>query len=281
MQSLHQFFQRSSDAISNPGASVDNFIASLEQPVKSAIDTPMTQPVQEGDVFNTGAGAFRVTEVKTDQPKPEEQKQVFPDDAAEEKYTAPTGSKATTAQGMTIESMLKVKSMLTAQLAALLAKQGITNYQAYMPEDWQLDMLAEAYAPYADTISGMLPPWVMIVIVESMITGGILIRAFNDRNTAIRSQQAIRTGAPATVVAQAVAANGAQKQRTNFTIKKDGSYKYDRNGEYVKQDDPKERVDFSNMDELREVVEKNGWDAVRKAYDLPEDWAQTRGISFD
>lgn len=249
-----------------------DFIKEFTQPAKPSADT-VVPPPPPTPVMDAGGGFFRL---KEEPPKAEEPAPIFTPVEEPE-----AGKKtASTVDGISLETFLKVRNMLQSQLFAMIAKSG--NTEKYQLDDAQLDLLAEAYAPYADKISGMLPPWVMVAAVEAITTGKMLYTAYEDRQAAIRNAQAIKTGAPAQALRKAAATIVplGNQPRTQFKIHSDGSFTTHRDGSYAAVGTA-EKVNLSDMEEVRQVIIKNKWAKFAKAFGLDDTYLQQHGIDLE
>lgn len=252
----------------------EQFIGEFAKEAKPAADTALPPPPPP--VVDAGGGFFRMKAEEA--PKPQEPAPVFPTPPADD---ADAGRKtATTPEGVSLETFLRVRNMLQAQLFAMIAKSD--NPEKYQLDSEQLDLLAEAYAPYADKISGMLPPWVMVVAVEAITTGKMLLSAVEERKHNIRNANAIKTGAPATAFKQAAATiiPLGNQVRTQFKIHADGSYTTHRDGSYAPVGTA-EKVNLADMEEVRQVIIKNKWAKFAKAFALDDSYLQKHGIDLE
>lgn len=209
--------------------------------------------------------------------------------------TPPSGSTAKTKSGVSMDVFLKVRNQLQARLCAMLAKTD--NVDKYKLDESELDLLAEVYAPYADSITGELPPWVMIIAVEAITTGNKLVMAINDRKVNIRNEKernrVVNSNVPsmANAVAKTVpfpTGNVSMKgERTRFEINSDGFYQNSRlipgrSTRYLKKDEATEPVDLKNLEHVKHVVLKNGGrKKVGRILNLPMEWFEQRGITSD
>ena len=105
---------------------------------------------------------------------------------------------------------------------------------------------------------------------------------YKDLQANKRNKKAIQANGEslANVVRETAPAHG-KKQRTRFGINSQGQYLYDRNGNYVQKDEPREKVNLADLNEVKEVIIKNGWPKLKKAFNLPDTWAGDNGLDLE
>jgi hypothetical protein len=263
----------------NPEATVREFEQNFLQPAKAAVDTPAAPPptVPDGSVTTPDSGgAFRVFSKPEAAPVQEPAKPLF-----EEAIREQEKPKAKDVKGISLETFLQVRNLFQSELLAMIAKTG--NPERYKLDEEQLTLLAEAYAPYADTITGTIPPWVMILMIEGVTTGKLVIAALEDRKAITRNAKAMRNGQVAETVRQAarVVPLNATGVRTRYDLHSDGTYQYTRDGAYRKVTEPGgERPDLTNIEEVKNIIRKNKWIKVQRILGLDDEWLQRNGIDL-
>lgn len=263
---------RNSDAADSGSAFKSEFL----QPAKIAVDTPQPTPppVLDGTITPDTGGAFRIKPDADAVPPPP------PEPVFKEDEPAPEKQPVKKDMGVKMETFLRVRNSLQSELLAMIA--GTRTPEKYMLDDEQLNLLAEAYAPYADSITGMLPPWVMILAIEAITTGKKIVMAFDDRKQSLRNAKVANGQMKASVQPQATVID-ISRPRTRWKIRTSGpykgSYREDRFGKYMKQDEPGEMVDLGNANDMKEVIFSNGWQTVKGVFNLPDDWREKNNIN--
>lgn len=215
--------------------------------------------------------------------------------------------------GMTISEMLDLRFGFEAMLCAQI--DGDATEDDYMPSEFEQKMYKKVYAKYEKVAAEKLPDWLWIVMVEAMFTGRRFYRAFkagkiNRRNkkaaqvqesnnlderlkdAKLKNEQLHQIKSMVDVASKLVPLvndKNIKGKRTNFKIFSDGTYHYCRQTDtqkavYVGQNASgrkPEKVDLTNLQHVKEVIAANGWGKLQRAFDLPENWAQSKGIDIN
>ena len=253
------------------------FTQDMAQPPKPAIGT---EPPPQ-------AGAHAHVDFDFSTPAPEaatEEKEFFKED---------TGSPKTVMAGMSIDAMLKLRFGFEALLFKEVAMEG--EAEDYMPTDFEMELYREVYAPYRDMAAEKIPPGIWILMVEVIITGKRFMHVLKLRKVNIANKKAAKvdTVNPGGTMVQSVSKTvpfspaAPKGLRTNFKIFADGTYHFCRETDsqkavYKKQgSQPIEKVDLGNIDHVKQVIHANGWEKLQRAFLLPDNWPQSKGIDIE
>lgn len=197
--------------------------------------------------------------------------------------------------GMSIEQMLEVRHAFEAMIWAEL--DGDATADDYKLTDDEKALYQAVYEPYKNVASKKIPPMVWIIMVEAYCTGRRMMRALKNRRINIKNKQAAKVaksadaptpgGSMAQAAAKVVDLHPPGGKRTKFRIFADGTYMHTRetaNKKAVYQAQgtgTPEKVDLHNLDHVKHVIRDNGWPKLQRAFDLPDEWLQSKGIDPD
>ena len=192
---------------------------------------------------------------------------------AEQPKTKPTFSAEY--KDKTLWNYLKMFDQGTSWLAAMIV--GMDDKRHFDTAEESLQMLYTSLEPYKDVIVEALPPWIPVTFIFAGIitekVGKVLkIRKANTANAAGKRN-------PGTMgkIGDALGKGG---ERKNYVLWKDGYYKFDRSGIYVKREEvgKLEKPSMEDIDKILAVQANCHRDLINAAFDCTEADYATMGI---
>ena len=155
------------------------------------------------------------------------------------------------------------------------------------PQNWALtgdekDELQKMWVPVAELYQPKINPLHMATAATVAILGAKGYTAHVQGKAKRKRMQSMQVNAGQYIqaVTSHASTDTSSAERNRFEIHANGRYRYSRNGkDYHAADDLSAEIpDVSDVEVFKKVLNKNGWKKVQKAYNLPENYRQIKGI---
>jgi hypothetical protein len=173
-----------------------------------------------------------------------------------------------------VRGLITAEGFISAQICGIASgADDIKGFQ-YTPD--QVDMLQVMLEPFEELILEKCPAALPLLLVYGGIKVDQIRKAVAMRKT-VKANAAARTDTSIYEKVANVATAQQEKPRKNFKISKNGEYRYDRFGNYVKAEEPKEKA---SIDDIERILECNKPSDVKAAFNLSDEWFAERGIDL-